>query len=77
MNKYVLPVLLIGTLLPFSVLLAYMIGITSESIIDESFGDFQVILIGYGVIGISLLTGIIARKLDSKNDTSDDEVTEE
>lgn len=77
MNKYVLPILLIGTLLPFSVLLAYMIGVTSESIIQESFGDLQVILIGYGVIGISLLTGFVAKKLDSENDNSDDEVTEE
>ena len=77
MNKYVLPVLLIGTLLPLSVLLAYLIGITSESIIDESFGDLQVILIGYGVIAISLVTGLIARKLDSRDHSSDDEVIEE
>lgn len=77
MNKYVLPILLIGTLLPFSVLLAYLIGVTSESIIDESFGNIQVIIIGYSVISISIVTGYLARKLESRGETENTEETEE
>lgn len=77
MNKYVLPILLIGTLLPFSVLLAYLIGVTSESIIDESFGNFQVIIIGYSVILISIITGYVAKKLDSRGEEENMEETEE
>jgi len=77
MNKYVLPILLIGTLLPFSVLLAYLIGVTSESIIDESFGNIQVIVIGYSVIVISIITGYVAKKLDLNGGEENMEETEE